>query len=180
MKICQKNLRATALLNLVKANTLIISLYFFCGCARDYIPEKIYLPKNYIGWVYIIHNQENGTKEKDGRFRVYHVPDNGIVFTQYEINQGWVKENSIQIYEEVSSGKYRQIPNEIDFIMDSTFKEANKNIIFGFPSTPQSCGVYSIYSLSIDTLKNWNKYNGGVIELSEHQIDSLKSNNNVK
>ncbi len=163
----------------MKANTLIISwltLIYLSSCSEKYQPEKIYLPKNYIGWIYIVYNQKEGTKEREGGYRVYNIPKNGILLTQYDINQGWVSKNGIQIYRELEDNKSELIPNEMDFNIDSSFRKTNANIIFGYSLPTHSCGKYVIYATFVDTLKNSYKYNTGELFITESLIDSVKSN----
>jgi hypothetical protein len=178
MKIYQKNQQEIAPISLAKANILtssLLILFFLFGCSENYQPEKIYVPKNYIGWLYVIYNQREGAFESDGGYRVYHIPQSGILLTQYGVNQGWVGKNQIQIYRELYDSKFEQIPNAIDYVIDSTFKKINKNKVFGFSLSGSSCGKYIIYPLYIDTLKNWNKYREDVLLIEESTIDSLKN-----
>jgi len=68
---------------------LFLSLLPLLGCNSG--EEEIYiLPKNYVGVVYIIFNQKTGVEPKyEARKRVYEIPLNGILKTQFSINDGW-------------------------------------------------------------------------------------------
>jgi hypothetical protein len=54
-------------------------------------PEKetFLIPKNFSGSIYVIYNQNDGQpKEYEGKRRVYRIPDNGILFTQFNDEYG--------------------------------------------------------------------------------------------
>jgi hypothetical protein len=52
--------------------------------------EVIVVPKNFKGYIIIIHNQKNGMQKKyEGKKRVYEIPQNGILKTQFNVNDGW-------------------------------------------------------------------------------------------
>jgi hypothetical protein len=70
------------------------------------------LPKGYTGWVLIIFNQPNGqrTKYENGK-RVYEIPEDGILRTQFAPNRDWHLPNKF-FYTE--NGKMIEIP-EFDY-----------------------------------------------------------------
>ncbi len=52
--------------------------------------EVIVTPKNFKGYILVIYNQEHGSPVKYiGRKRLYEIPQNGILKTQFKINTGW-------------------------------------------------------------------------------------------
>jgi hypothetical protein len=54
--------------------------------------ETYLLPNRFMGIVTIIFNQKNGMPEKyEGDKRLYEIPDNGILITQFKQNYGWHK-----------------------------------------------------------------------------------------
>ena len=68
--------------------TIVVSILIF-GCSKK---EKIafILPENFIGYIIIIYNQEEGEKVKyDGDTRVYEIPSSGILKTQFSADYGW-------------------------------------------------------------------------------------------
>lgn len=77
-------------------------LIFFCFFNRIVLGEDdIYiLPINYEGNVYIIHEQHDGEacKYEKGK-RVYEIPSNGILKTQFDLNEDW-QNIPIVFYEE--------------------------------------------------------------------------------
>lgn len=66
----------------------ILSLMMYsCDTAEDAI---FILPKNYTGYIVVIHGQKSSTKPKyEGKKRVYEIPANGILKTQFSNNPGW-------------------------------------------------------------------------------------------
>lgn len=71
----------------------MLFLYFsvFIACSKG--EEEIYvLPANYTGVIYVVFNQKIGVQQKykDGK-RVYEIPENGILKTQFNNNEGWRK-----------------------------------------------------------------------------------------
>ncbi len=65
--------------------------------------EIIVVPKDYTGYVLIIHNQEDGSPAKySGEKRVYEIPENGILKTQFKFNHGW-REFAEYYYENIGS-----------------------------------------------------------------------------
>ena len=62
----------------------------FTSCAQKKAEDTIRLiPEGYIGPVLVIFNQKNGEpKEYEGDKRVYRIPKNGVLRTQFEPNYG--------------------------------------------------------------------------------------------
>lgn len=70
--------------------TFLLPLFMVIGCNRSGEQEVVVVPKGFKGYVIIIFNQKNGHPVKyDGKRRVYEVPSNGILKTQFEVNEGW-------------------------------------------------------------------------------------------
>lgn len=66
--------------------TLFFSLTLSCNKAEDVI---FVIPEGYTGYVVIIYDQENGVPEKyENGKRVYEVPENGVLKTQFKANYG--------------------------------------------------------------------------------------------
>ena len=56
-------------------------------------PEIFLIPKGYKGPVYVIFNQENGVKKEfEGHKRLYKIPTNGILFTQFKNEEGFMNQ----------------------------------------------------------------------------------------
>ncbi|MGE0127336.1 MAG: hypothetical protein AB7U82_04440 [Blastocatellales bacterium] len=74
--------------------------------------EVFILPKGYNGVVFILHDQKNGRpKRYEQRKRVYEIPDNGILKTQFSHNTGW---HHISKYFYKEDEKLIEIPFVID------------------------------------------------------------------
>jgi len=68
---------------------IFLSSFLMIGCNRSGEQEVVVVPKGFTGYVIIIFNQENGQPVKyDGKKRVYEVPPNGILKTQFNVNDG--------------------------------------------------------------------------------------------
>lgn len=55
-------------------------------------PERYVVRTGYAGWVVIVFDRPQGqAPEYDGSRRVYRVPENGILVTQFSSNDGWTR-----------------------------------------------------------------------------------------
>lgn len=73
--------------------TILIMYSFSCVVSVLTRPEKetFLIPQNYSGNIYIIYNQKNCVaKEYENDRRIYRIPDNGILLTQFEDEYGRV------------------------------------------------------------------------------------------
>jgi len=95
---------------IVKMNFFISMLMLLCnmGCSHNPEPETYLIPKGFTGRVDVILNQKNGTpvKYENGR-RVYEIPDNGILLTQFKDEYGIVNR---QYYYVDSAGNRFSLP----------------------------------------------------------------------
>ena len=162
----------------VKANTRVISLsvimLYVLSCSRTYDPEKFYVPDGYLGWIFVIYNQEHASKKQDKGYRIYEIPKNGILFTKFKTNWGVIQsnKNDIQFYFIDSMNQpVKKLPVYIH--PDEYFSNRYKDSLVAFPLPPHGRGKYSIYPIYIDTLKNVNKYDHELIPIEEYQIDSI-------
>ncbi len=78
----------------------LFSILIFClGCSN---PEKeVHLiPFGHIGKVEIVYNQKDGVPVEydDKRRRIYRIPDNGVLLTQFSPNSGGVSLDDIEFY----------------------------------------------------------------------------------
>jgi hypothetical protein len=73
----------------MKHRMWILFLILFVGCNSG--ENEVYiLPKDYVGVVYIIFSQKSGMQPKfEARKRIYEIPPNGILKTQFGFNEGW-------------------------------------------------------------------------------------------
>lgn len=91
---------------------LIIFSTLFYSCATGE-KEAIVVPKDYKGYIVIIYNQKNGTPVKyKGEKRIYEIPENGILKTQFKPNDG------LHEFTEYYNGRLdvkESIPSFVDF-----------------------------------------------------------------
>ncbi len=90
---------------------LISCVILLFGCKKNAESETFLIPDNYTGAIVIIFDQDNGnTKEyKDGR-RIYNIPENGILYTQFSRVKGVL--NQKFYYKNRSSKELKQIVSE--------------------------------------------------------------------
>ena len=90
------------------------------SCVSKGEPEIFIVPKDYIGYLIVVFNQASGYPIRyDGKKRVYEMPENGILKTQFQPTYGWT--SSIEFfYDTISSNTkiptimdYHKIPNDI-------------------------------------------------------------------
>jgi len=69
------------------------------------------IPNNYEGAVLIVFNVPDGKPEKyeDGK-RVYEIPENGILKTQFEFNSDWVASSDLEYYYDLGNGERKKLP----------------------------------------------------------------------
>lgn len=70
--------------------TLLLVIVGLLGCNKAE-QEVVIIPNKFIGRVLIVYDQPNGAIPiyKDGK-RVYKIPSNGILKTQFSANPGWM------------------------------------------------------------------------------------------
>jgi len=67
----------------------IILSFMLLGCDTGE-QEIIIAPRDYTGYIIVIFNQEDGKPVKyEGKKRVYEIPRNGVLKTQFKSNGGW-------------------------------------------------------------------------------------------
>ena len=77
-------------MNNIKKLKYFVILICVCSCAQQKAEDTVRLiPEGYIGSVLVIFNQENGEpKEYEEGKRIYRIPENGVLKTQFEPNYG--------------------------------------------------------------------------------------------
>lgn len=69
---------------------LFIMLSIFTGCVQSSEETVIVVPEDYTGYILIVYNQEKGaTEEYKDKTRVYRIPSNGVLLSQFSSNPGW-------------------------------------------------------------------------------------------
>lgn len=101
-------------------------VFSFLGCKQKGEQEIYLLPKGYTGHVLVILNQKNGTPKKyEGKARVYEIPENGILKTQFSNNEGWTELPQFY-YDRID--KQNQIPVKVDY-KDISLGEVNATLV---------------------------------------------------
>lgn len=69
---------------------LILYIQLLGSCGQNAEPETYIIPANFTGKVNILFNKKTGkAKEYDGKRRVYRIPPDGVLITQFRINDGF-------------------------------------------------------------------------------------------
>ena len=141
-------------------------------------PETFLIPNNYKGEVRIIFNQKCGEKiEYEGKNRVYHIPNDGILLTQFEDEQGFINQNFFI----VENGKRKEVQQLMvqDFNEEWTLEKnpneppRNKIAIFHAGRT-YSDGSSSFYICTYNELKEFEfKYESKRDSLIENKVNNL-------
>lgn len=68
---------------------ILLTLILACSCVKKGEDAIYILPKDYTGVVIILYSQKNGVKKKyEENKRVYQIPVNGILKTQFDVDYG--------------------------------------------------------------------------------------------
>ncbi len=163
--------------------TLSPFLFFFCfnylwKLSKTCEPETFLIPNNYKGEVRIIFNQKCGEKpEYEGKNRVYYIPNDGILLTQFEDEQGFINQNFFI----VENGKRKEVQQLMvqDFNEEWTLEKnsneppRNKIAIFHAGRT-YSDGSSSFYICTYNELKEFEfKYKNKRDSLIENKVNNL-------
>jgi hypothetical protein len=79
----------------MKKMSIVVNLIFFMqlliSCHQQAEPEIYIIPENFTGKVNIIFNRKEGSEKKyDSGRRVYEIPTDGILLTQFKTNDGFI------------------------------------------------------------------------------------------
>jgi len=88
---------------------LLLSIVALISCSMG--KGEIHLiPNHYEGAVLIVFNVPDGTPEKyeDGK-RVYEIPENGILKTQFTFSSDWIVSSNLEYYYDLGNGKRQRI-----------------------------------------------------------------------
>ena len=104
---------------------ILVIVVMIEGCQKRGEEEIVILHKDYTGYVVIIYNQKTGTRIKyEGKKRVYEIPAEGILKTQFSGNYGWVGFTEFY-YENIAP------ENKIPFIVESKNIPVDSVVAFG-------------------------------------------------
>ena len=108
------------------------------------------IPENYTGTIEIWFNQENGTEKKyEGEKRLYEIPENGILKTQFNPQFGY---HFPEYYYVSRSGKRTKIQTLSD-LNKNTLDTIDKNKVYIFHNRSMGKG-FEIDSLGIEKTFN--------------------------
>ena len=150
--------------------TLIIFTLVFTSCVQYAEKEKHLIPDGYVGLVVIFFDQKDGTpKEYENGFRVYRIPSNGILKTQFSPNPGFSKVNDIAFVYKSKDGNEAPIPEYI--------KTSSADSISIFNGKETSINKYRIEEYIVDKYVNRSKYyiinQQGILNDPPHKWDSI-------
>ncbi|MCX2679362.1 hypothetical protein OOZ15_05350 [Galbibacter sp. EGI 63066] len=118
--------------------TLILGCIFL-SCAEEGEDSIRLIPKGYEGPVLIVFNQSKGEpKEYEDGKRVYRIPENGILETQFEPNYGIQKH---QFFYVDSLGNREEIPFVIVQEQDSLLKVKDRTKVYAFGESAPGKGT---------------------------------------
>ena len=141
-----------------------ILLFMISSCIANGEQEVIVVPKNFKGYIVIIFNQKEGTPIKyEGKKRVYEIPKNGILRTQFKINDGW-REFAEYYYESITPEN--KLPS---------FAEIKKNPTDSIVGLMGANGTVKMNSKSEERLEFCEFYIGNKsdIEQAQEQVEKL-------
>ena len=124
-------------------------------------PETFILPKSYSGEVRIVFNQKCGKIVKyEGKRRVYEIPSDGILLTQFKAEQGFIN----QKFYILDDNKRKEIPelmvqdfNE-EWTSEKNENEPPRNELAIFKAgTTYSDGNSSFYICTYDDFRNYQE-----------------------
>jgi hypothetical protein len=79
--------------------TLFSILFFFSSCMNQAEPETHLIPKDYKGYVIVIFDEKNGVPKKyENGSRVYEIPSDGVLRTQFRKQKGWIAPGKVNYY----------------------------------------------------------------------------------
>lgn len=118
-------------MNIIKKLKYFILLICVSSCAQQKAEDTVRLiPEGYVGSVLITFNQEDGEpKEYEDGKRIYIIPENGVLKTQFGSNYGVQNHQFFYVNKE---GNRTEIPFVIVQEPDSIAKVADKSKIFAF------------------------------------------------
>jgi len=96
-------------------------------------PEIYLIPKGYEGSFYVVFNVLSGKNPMyEGKFRVYRIPENGILLTQSPFNAGRLKSTEIKFFFIDKNKKRIPIKHRIFGAVEDTLANRNDKEIYIF------------------------------------------------
>lgn len=100
---------------------LIMAMQFLTSCHQKAEPETYIIPESFTGKVNIIFNRKERSEKKyeDGR-RVYEIPTDGVLLTQFTTNDGFINR---KYYYKSQSGELKLLQT-----LEADTAKANKSV----------------------------------------------------
>jgi hypothetical protein len=129
---------------------LIFNLFIFQGCLQNAEDSIFLVTEGFEGNIIIVFHEKNGAKpEYQNGVRVYRIPKNGVLKTQFTPNYGTRRMDQFYFYNGGSQG--HKIPYLLSLSDTSRYKK-NETIIFN-KETGKS-GEYHFLVFSVTTVEN--------------------------
>lgn len=155
---------------------LPFALYFTFHYINLPSSDLFLIPKEFRGTVYIYYNQSNGArKEYEGSRRLYRIPKDGILLTQFDLKEGIVDLSDSKFY----LVDYKNMRVELkhcsiyDKKMDTTMVQA----ISGECGESANYGTYQTIYIDFPNKKFWKEKDNIKRELSHDSIMKIKTSN---
>ena len=124
----------------LKAGLIFLTCLFACmatACTdskKPREPEMYLLPENYTGSVYIVFDVVKGqAPEYNDNYRVYRLPDSGVLLTQMPMNEGVIKEDKVKFFAITEKSKKIELTNRLYSTIHETAQNRadKKTYLFG-------------------------------------------------
>lgn len=158
----------------------ILIIMISCSSTRNNGYEKFILPENFEGSVIVLYDEKETLTEenKDGKYTVYEIPENGVYYTKKEIATGTINHKYyrkiVGYYEEIRRVTFPLLENEtidIDsiYVMDLQSGEFSKRPI-GSEDDSSNYGKVKFISFLVVKYEDREK----LINKDRKKIDSLQ------
>lgn len=153
---------------------VILMIFLLClnaiNCTKMAEKEIHYIPKGFIGRVYIFFDIPHGSATYSGKERVYNISSSGQSFSSLKANDGFLKDGDRSFYcgDENAKDKITFLP-EID---DENLKRRSNEVCVFNLIVGQSHGI-SYLSYCVDTLKKSTRYYDPDLSSLNKIIDSI-------
>ncbi|HDZ38751.1 MAG TPA: hypothetical protein ENH62_10755 [Marinobacter sp.] len=97
-------------------------------------PEMYLLPENYTGSVYVVFDVNKGQAPEYNRdYRVYRLPESGVLLTQMPMNEGVIEEEKVKFFAITEEGEKVELKNQLYSTIHETAQNRadKKTYLFG-------------------------------------------------
>lgn len=142
---------------------LLYIVYFishYSGCfSVSFKPEKHYLKKGFRGKVKIILETDSGKAEIIDGYRIFEIPKEGILYSKFSRNKGWVEAHTLKFYMTDNTDTI-EIKRLDDIYLSKGKLDTNEIIVLGFGySQVTNYGKHQVTNdYRVDTFKNVKKW----------------------